>query len=321
MTDSLTDSAISPDDLDAPDPDASVAPDFLEDDFQPAAFSPEDDESEPVEEPTERERLAAGPIRIDDMTRRALCPACREPMEQRSVGAFNVWFPLICPTCEAAQEREIALRSAREISQNREATVRAEIPPQYRLLADQLLSGHLAPKPGRFPEAAWERLRRWYPHEPTDQSLIIEMGRGICLAGDTGHYKTTIACALLARTHRVMGWSIAYLHAGEFGEAVQDKQAWKDDPTLRSRARAKLKQAREARLLVIDDLGKEQSTATIYKQLKILVEDRCAHLRPTIVTTQLNAKDLAATIGAADGYTGRALIRRLQDVCELVPVG
>lgn len=271
------------------------------------------------EEATETETPASPPVvtYLDDSTRDAFCPSCRNPLRQERNDLFDVWFPTICYPCETANTRKRAMDAALLLQREREATIKTEIPPRYRLLADELLLDRMAPN-ARFPRSAWERLRTWYPHEPTETSLQLEMGRGLILTGDSGHYKTTIACALLARTHRVMGWSIAYLHAGDFGEAVQDRQAWKDDPLLRNRARATLEKARKARLLVIDDLGKEQSTATIYKQLKNLVEERCSQLRPTIVTTQLNGEDLSASLSQVDGYTGRALIRRLKDYCDMV---
>ena len=307
---------------------------------EPVAPISEDQRPSAVEETPEPQ---PDPITYhSDTHRTAPCDRCAEPMEQMRVELLGTWLPFICPACERKADQEQAIAAAKGIQKVRNRTVAEEIPPAYLLLSDALwLATSNSPQktPGssaenpfpqhqsqhrRFPTAAWARLRHWYPkghgdEEPAGEGILrIERGRGLILCGDTGRYKTTIACALLARAHRVLGMSICYLNAAEYGEAVQDRQAWKDDPQLRARSRAKIDTAKRAGLLLIDDLGKEQSTPTIYKQLCHLIEERTSNLRPTIVTTQLPAEDFARILGAQDAYTGRALIRRLQDYCDLI---
>lgn len=301
-------------------PDDILDPTEAGSDDTPVAVLPEPEPETPAEDTPPPAPVY--PRMIDADTAEDICPACNTNVivRRRIQGALmTTWAPIVCEQCDRSNQQRIAINNARAIARERERVIAATIDPLYLNLANLLLTGKLQPN-ARFPLAAWRgRLETWYPADPEESTLPGHfIGRGLILAGDTGAYKTTIACALLARTHRTMGWSIDFLNATQFSDAVTDRQAWKDDPALRNRARGKLDAATRAQLLVIDDLGKHQATATVHKQLLHLIEQRTAHCRPTIVTTQLTSAELATSLAIGDPDTARALVRRLQDYSDTV---
>jgi DNA replication protein DnaC len=72
-------------------------------------------------------------------------------------------------------------------------------------------------------------------------------------------------------------------------------------------------------LLVIDDLGKEQVTDYSMKQLYTIINERYENMRPIIITTQYNSREIMAHWSkSGDDKTAQAIMRRLYDTCLAV---
>jgi DNA replication protein DnaC len=82
------------------------------------------------------------------------------------------------------------------------------------------------------------------------------------------------------------------------------------DDAVRNRAREVLKNAIRARVLFIDDLGKERFTDRSELELYNLIESRTSSLRPTLWTTNLRGADLRELMSENRGPT---IIRRLAE--------
>jgi len=81
-----------------------------------------------------------------------------------------------------------------------------------------------------------------------------------------------------------------------------------------------LRAYKEADLLVVDDLGKEQCTDWSMSTLYSILNDRYEDMKPTIITTNYNAEDLlkALTPRGFDDTKIRAIISRLREVSNVV---
>lgn len=257
-------------------------------------------------------------VLVDGASREIPCPECAQPMTQTAMAGLGLWCPPICDGCAAARERNLIEDASRSLMRDREATIKAEIPPLYRLLADTIARGELPTDNPRWPRIAWEAtLGSWYPADESSGLPGVMLGRGLRLFGHSGHFKSTIAAFLLARTHRALGWSICYLAAADFGKLVQQEAAG-DTAGIKSQAADRLAHARTCGLLLLDDLGTQPATPTVDRALKKLLEDRTGKLRPTIVTTQYSEEELRAMLTKADADTGAAIVRRLEDYTQAV---
>lgn len=66
-------------------------------------------------------------------------------------------------------------------------------------------------------------------------------------------------------------------------------------------------------LLAIDDLGAERPTEFARDQLATLVEHRCQHHRPTIVTSNYDLEELGHRLGHDEAIVGQRLVSRLAE--------
>ena len=72
-------------------------------------------------------------------------------------------------------------------------------------------------------------------------------------------------------------------------------------------------------LLIIDDLGKEKPTEWVLQMIYSIVDRRYNAKKPIIVTTNYNASELIKRFG--DASTGKAIVDRLFETCQYVPIG
>ena len=74
-----------------------------------------------------------------------------------------------------------------------------------------------------------------------------------------------------------------------------------------------LEQLRSCDLLVIDDLGAERTTDFVIEQLVMLLEDRNAHDKAWIISSNLNINEIAAAYNdrTADRILDRAMLFKL----------
>lgn len=76
-----------------------------------------------------------------------------------------------------------------------------------------------------------------------------------------------------------------------------------------------------AKLLAIDDFGKERLTSRLASDFFAVIDERSTARRPTIITTNFNGSALIERFENRDKETGVALIRRLKDYYTCVGIG
>lgn len=129
--------------------------------------------------------------------------------------------------------------------------------------------------------------------------------KGIGFMGRSGEGKTR-AAFLVAMRMVVEGHRVYWIAATDLAAAAANLFA--DDPEVKNRSNEKIRRSMTAEVLVLDDLGKGKFTDRSESMLYDLFETRTGNLRPTIWTSNSNAKALHAMLSPdrAD-----ALIRRM----------
>lgn len=146
---------------------------------------------------------------------------------------------------------------------------------------------------------------------------LVEIGAwqlgptGLILHGETGSGKTRLAWLLL---HRLFVWEFVnpvVFRVGELEEAmVQAYRAGRSD--------ALLARLRRARVLFIDDFGKDKFTERLEAFLFTLINDRYEFKSPLLLTTNYVGDQLEARF--QDAERGRPALRRLRECCHAVRV-
>jgi DNA replication protein DnaC len=245
---------------------------------------------------------AEGDDALPAPNRRGKCETCGTAIDQWEM--MGVVYPRHCDRHEhSAMSASVA--AAREAEKDRRrATVKRVIPELYH----HLWRAHHA----AYPPAAWASIKRW---EPADNDAGIAKGWGLIVFGDTGLFKSTMVCHHVANIHIRTGYSIAFLSVPEF-ETVQ-RLAYHGTDDEKIAARLQLKSARNARILILDDLGKESSSDAIELALHSLISHRLDRLRPTIITLNASATGYEARLSPE---RAKPLMRRLVDYNRAIQV-
>lgn len=134
---------------------------------------------------------------------------------------------------------------------------------------------------------------------------------GLFLFGATGVGKTHIACAILSKlfwSKRIKGAQFSYVPRflndlrDSYKMPIEDRREFLDRAT-------------DCDVLVLDDLGSEQTTEWVREQLGIIVNERWANGRPMIVTSNHELDRFADTLGP------RAFSRMKSMLAEVAFVG
>jgi DNA replication protein DnaC len=232
--------------------------------------------------------------------RRGRCKECGAPVDQWEI--FGVIYPLNCEQHESGAISS-AVEAAREAAkERRRETARRVIPELYQALCRE--------HHDRYPAEAWASIRRWEPG--TDG---IARGWGLLVAGETGTFKSTMVCHHVTNIHIRFGYSIAFLSVPEFETVQRLAHFGTEDEKLA--ARIQLKQARSARILILDDLGKESATEQVEREIHSLISLRLDRLRPTIVTLNASPEAYRARLSPE---RAAPLMRRLTDYNRAIHV-
>lgn len=114
---------------------------------------------------------------------------------------------------------------------------------------------------------------------------------GLMLVGPYGCGKTHLAAAIL---HRCAEYGVAgmFVVVPELLARIRTSYRTGD-----GKAEAVIDTAKNAKLLILDDLGAEKASEWVKEQLYMLVNYRYEHMLPTIVTTNCNGAELEQELG------------------------
>jgi DNA replication protein DnaC len=135
---------------------------------------------------------------------------------------------------------------------------------------------------------------------------MTESKLNLCLAGETGVGKTRTAWEAIKLRFR--------LHGGEpfaIGAESFTRRLFRE-PHL-------MDKVCNAKLLLLDDLGKEKTTPTSESAIFEVIRERMDNKRPTIYTTNFTPKTL--TLRFQQVETGEAIARRLKESCHVIVYG
>lgn len=206
----------------------------------------------------------------------SVCQRCEKEFQTRSHGLRNKdgtmsWLTAgICDPCW----------SQKQSVEEREARILWEIKEDW---ARRCPAGYNDTKTDQIPQ--WSRCLEWLRSMPTS-------GQGLYLYGPPRKRKTRAAWMLL----REIGFRLRYRwDAHLWSKWVQDlSSAYAKSSEV---AGDMIERACRVPVLMLDDVGQDVSTARCGDTLKKILEDRCSHHRPTIITSNLGGEQLAAHYG------------------------
>ncbi len=134
-------------------------------------------------------------------------------------------------------------------------------------------------------------------------------GKGLLLTGAVGTGKTHLAVAI---ANHLMYEQIIPVKFGNVTTLLSEVKSSYDKQATESEAEI-IKSLSRVRLLIIDDLGKEKASEWSNNIIYTVINNRYENYKPTIVTTNLNIKELENTIG-------EATVSRLIEMCDGVKV-
>jgi DNA replication protein DnaC len=197
--------------------------------------------------------------------------------------------------------RNAGWRRLVQYSPNRLAAI-IDCPPKARGLTLDDLPDNTPGKTVR------EWAERWhaYPQSgiPTD-GVDDYRGDGLLLYGPPGTGKTTMAAIALQHV-TALGWSGKFIRTQDYYAlrlAAMREQDPSEQERLQSAFDCYLAGWKGWRVMVLDDLGKEYSTASGFSEnlIEDLIRSRYTDAVPTIVTTNLAPSEIEERYGAAMG--------------------
>ncbi len=228
-------------------------------------------------------------LRLDDQ----ICPHCgRElvaefvefpPGLQRKYGKSGEWYYHPCtPECEKKNERrewELTRRDAR-VATLRERSGLSKRMKGYTLGNFRVVASDAA----RARMKVDEYLENWEENR--------EAGRGLYFCGGVGTGKTHLAVAVmneLIRKRRVPSLFVTVPELLDNLRETYNKPGRNLDEWMDA--------VQNADLLVLDDLGSERVTEWVRERLFVIVNHRYREALPTVFTSNIGPKDLAAQLG------------------------
>lgn len=229
-------------------------------------------------------------LRLDD----EICAHCgRElqaewvefpPAVQRKFGRPGVWDYRPCtPECEEKNEQrewKLMRREAR-VTALRE---RSGLSRRMKGYTFSNFEPYVSPSAAKAAEKVEKYLAGWEENR--------EAGRGLYFCGAVGTGKTHLAVAVmneLIRRKRVPALFVTVPELldnlrGAYNDPGRDLDEW-------------MTAVKNAEFLVLDDLGSERPTEWVQERIFVIVNHRYREALPTVFTSNVGPKDLAAQLG------------------------
>ena len=237
-----------------------------------------------------RSGQAAEALRLDDK----ICPHCdRElqaewvefpPALQKKYGKPGEWYYHPCtPECEEKNDQrewELMRRDAR-VAVLRERSGLSKRMKGYAL-------DNFEPQVSKSTEKALAKVMDYIINWKENR----EAGRGVYFCGDVGTGKTHLAVAVmneLIKRKRVPSLFVTVPELldnlrGTYNDPGRNLDEWMDA-------------VKNADFLVLDDLGSEKPTEWVRERLFVVINHRYREQLPTLFTSNIGPKDLAAQLG------------------------
>lgn len=133
-------------------------------------------------------------------------------------------------------------------------------------------------------------------------------GRGLIFQGNTGLCKSRCAWVLIKRLMTQDGIRVLAINDPSFSREYSERLGkGTADDWLGSLCRVPI--------LFVDDFGKAACTPRYKELFYDLLESRTSHLKPIILTTQLNRSSIIERFGDVDG---NAIVRRILEFSDLI---
>lgn len=140
----------------------------------------------------------------------------------------------------------------------------------------------------------------------------VASGTSLYIHGPFGSGKTTFACSLLKR---LADRGISGRFENAKGIVTEIQKSYNGMPT------DVLERAYNCKVLVLDDLGKEQPTAFSISMLYELIDSRYRAGRPIVATSNFTRGELLRRWAEADAPTAESIVSRLCDGSETLYMG
>ena len=206
------------------------------------------------------------------------CPHCRKPLKRIEVELFGRRYDVPCYGSCGCEESKW---DGMDVRRGERDYARAGIPLRY-VRADA---------------------------EPTGYMGAVARGLSLYVHGPNGTAKSTFA-GTLAKELIDAGASVRWENSKRLMSEIQGMYG--------GRRTDALERAFACKVLVLDDVGKEQPTQFAISMLYELVEQRYGAMKPTVVTSNFDRAELAARWSVADAETAEAIVSRLCDNVQTV---
>jgi DNA replication protein DnaC len=262
----------------------------------------------------------------------AFCGAERHTMGLALPGGQALWrrspMPCACPEGAALHERERAGREAR-----RAAEEKAEADKKMRErvsrvignsgMGERFLRRTFETFEANTPErkaikAASEAYARNFAQKLPRRGEPLPGRNGFLVTGPNGTGKTHMAAAI---ANHLLNRGIAAICMAERDLLGRIKRAYSHGGCCDESAVLEL--YKSAKLLIIDDMGKEKPSEWTLSTLYAIIDGRYERAMPLIATTNYGAKGLVKRLTPAGGdeTTAEAIVDRLAEMCESMVMG
>lgn len=149
-----------------------------------------------------------------------------------------------------------------------------------------------------------------------DMTFDLSGGRGVILFGRQGSGKTTKSAGILK------GWMAKANGAAWFRTGADILTEIGATYSSYETEKSVIAKYGKAKMLVIDDLGKENPTDQALMKLWQVIDMRYGSMLPTVVTTQYDLSGLVRELARKGGeQTAKAIVSRLYETCRPVSMG